>query len=269
MSLSRLCLLAAAAGLSVAAPAGPECFTEPRNEPSQLPERVCDFNPDVLPADGAPYDEPAVRACARSCRQLREQGGKHQDGVYWFTGMPVPVYCDFSHDGGGWTLLLTAVSADGWDALSALGRSRRSPTLTDNYSILAHADAIRDLGHSARFAYRIEAQVETGRQRWGGVWLAPRHYSFIHESPSQTDVTIVRKFDEWEYKDIGIEKRMPWLSTDSAHDAVLTTSASVSVEWWGTLVSHKTHTYYKHSPWLNGEAMNSGTMLYWMREEEL
>ncbi|KAF0292457.1 hypothetical protein FJT64_009551 [Amphibalanus amphitrite] len=171
------------------------------------------------------YEEPAVRACARSCLQLRDQGGGPQDGVYWFTGMPVPVYCDFSHDGGGWTLLLTAVSRHGWDLLSILRRSELSPSLEDNYSILWHADAIRDLGTGDRFAYRIETQAETGRQRWGGVWLAPRQYSFVDETGSQDNVRIVRKFDRWTYKHLGIEKRMPWLNSREDDKAVLTTNA--------------------------------------------
>ena len=152
------------------------------------------MSPEPVPV---PYEEPAVRACARSCLQLREQGGTPRDGVYWFTGMSVPVLCDFSHDGGGWTLLLTAVSHPGWDALSALSRSPLSPTLTDNYSILQHADAIRDLGTGDRFAYRIETQAEKGRQRWGGIWFAPRHYSFVDETASQTEVSLMRRFDQW------------------------------------------------------------------------
>ena len=76
------------------------------------------------------------------------QGGSPQDGVYGFTGMPVLVLCDFSHDGGGWTLLMTARSRDGWNLLSVRSCRERSPSLDDNYSILRHADAVRDLGKS-------------------------------------------------------------------------------------------------------------------------
>ncbi|KAF0304483.1 hypothetical protein FJT64_023658 [Amphibalanus amphitrite] len=209
----------------------------------------------------------AVRACARSCLQLRDQGGHPQDGVYWFTGMPVPVLCDFSHDGGGWTLLLTATTRDGWDVLSVLGRSERSPSLTHNYAILQHANTIRDLGNGTRFGYRIEAQAQTGRRRWGGVWFAPRSYSFLHETPGQTEVSIVRKFDKWAYKDSGIEKRMPWLNTGGTDHAVLTTSKNPWSGWWGTLVTVKTNSEFQHSPWIHPEAVQSGTVLYWLREE--
>ncbi|KAF0308450.1 hypothetical protein FJT64_020338 [Amphibalanus amphitrite] len=134
----------------------------------------CQAQPEPLPETFSSQDvsfDSKNRACARSCLQLRDQGGAPRDGIYWLTGMPVPVLCDFSHDGGGWTLLLTANSKS-WDLLSVKSRREGAPTMADDYSILRHADAIRDLGNGTRFAYRIEAQAETGRQRWGGVWLA-------------------------------------------------------------------------------------------------
>ena len=233
------------------------------------PEQTCDKSPRPLPTGQAPFQRPAVPACARSCLQLRDQGGSPRDGVYWFTGMPVPVLCDFSHDGGGWTLLLTAASRAGWDTLNVLGRDRFSPSLTDNYSILRHADAIRDLGSGDRFAYRIETQAEVARQQWGGVWLAPRGYSFVHESPSQTDVSVVRKFNKWNYHGNGIEKRMPWVNVAGGEPGLLTTSASASSSWWGTLVTYHGSGGFDHSPWIHPDPQRSGTVLYWLREEIL
>ena len=156
--VSELKLAALAGGGGVCPPQRTETTVRPAVAPE--PRSVCETAPAPLALDAAPHQEPAVRACARSCLQLRNQGGAPQDGVYWLTGLPVPVLCDFSHDGGGWTLLLTAVSHPGWDALSALSRSPLSPSLTDNYSILEHADAIRDLRTGSRFAYRIETQAE-------------------------------------------------------------------------------------------------------------
>ena len=152
-------------------PPDPRTEQEPEPESEPKTEPVCDPQPAPLPAGSASHREPERRACARSCLQLRNQASSPQDGVYWFTGMPVPVFCDFSHDDGGWTLLLSAVSQHGWDPFSVLARNRLSPSLTDNYSILQYADAIRDLGTSDRFAYRIETQAETGRRRWGGIWF--------------------------------------------------------------------------------------------------
>ena len=46
----------------------------------------------------------------------------------------------------------------------------------------------------------------------------------------QTDVELVKKFDNWEYSNTGIENRMPWIS-----GARLTTSENASYLWWGTI----------------------------------
>ncbi|KAF0297395.1 hypothetical protein FJT64_005098 [Amphibalanus amphitrite] len=222
----------------------------------------------------APHQRPEKLACARSCQQLRSQGGSPQDGVYWFTGMPVPVLCDFSHDGGGWTLLLTAKSRDGWNLLSVRGRRERSPSLDDNYSILRHANDFRDLGNGTRFAYRIETQAEKGRQRWGGVWFAPRSYSFVREAPDQTHVFLVKRFDKWKHKVSGIRRRMPWLNMHvrgggSGDDPAVLTTAAPTGDGWGTLLEDEGHGAWHHSPWISPEAKNTGKVLYWMREEAI
>ena len=238
-----------------------------RRLPPPAEEPLCEPHPSPLPAGQTPHPKPAVLACAKSCKQLRDDGGSPEDGVYWFTGMPVPTLCDFSHDDGGWTLLLTAATRPGWDPLSVQERNERAPSLSDNYSIVKHADAIRDLNSSGgtRFAYRIEAQAESGRRRWGGIWQAPRHYSFVAQSNGQTEVTLVRKFDNWSYNDNGIEQRMPWLN-NGAGDGLLTTSTSPGGAWWGTLVTRETQTTYHHSPWIHQDATQSGKVLYWVRE---
>ncbi|KAF0314754.1 hypothetical protein FJT64_000024 [Amphibalanus amphitrite] len=229
-------------------------------------EAKCERWPLALPVNVMrDYIQPSgsATACARSCLQLRNQGGAPQDGVYWFTGMPVPVMCDFSHDGGGWTLLFASKRRNNWDMLFILSSNPLSASLIGPYSILRHADAIRDLGTGSRFAYRIEAQAaERGRRHWGGVWSAPRHYSFVDETGNQTDVELITRFDSWEYSERGIEKRMPWLRGGT--DVVLTTSAPDSEFGWGTLATSRLSDDYhwNNAPWMEKEAEHSGAMNY-------
>lgn len=65
---------------------------------------------------------------------------------------------------------------------------------------------------------------------WGGIWTAQRGYSFIATNNKQTDINLIKKFDNWEYSDSGIEQRMPWIS-----GARLTTSNNAKYNWWGTI----------------------------------
>ena len=66
--------------------------------------------------------------------------------------------------------------------------------------------------------------------RWGGIWEAPRSYTFTAEDNKQTGVELVKKFDNWAYANNGIEQRMPWIS-----GARLTTSESALYKWEGTI----------------------------------
>ena len=66
--------------------------------------------------------------------------------------------------------------------------------------------------------------------RWGGIWEAPRGFTFTADNNKQTNIQLVKKFDNWEYSDSGIEQRMPWIS-----DARLTTSHHAYRSWWGTI----------------------------------
>jgi len=66
--------------------------------------------------------------------------------------------------------------------------------------------------------------------RWGGIWEVDRSYTFTAKTNGQTNVKLLKKFDNWKYQNNGIEKRMPWIS-----GAKLTTSASATSNWWGTI----------------------------------
>ena len=65
---------------------------------------------------------------------------------------------------------------------------------------------------------------------WGGIWKADRSYTFTATTNLQTNVNLVKKFDNWNYADKGIEKRMPWIAGER-----LTTSSSPTSHWYGTI----------------------------------
>ena len=79
--------------------------------------------------------------------------------------------------------------------------------------------------------------------RWGGIWRAPREYTFVATDNKQTFVELVKKFDNWKYDDYGVEKRMPWISGPK-----LTTSWNATGDrQWGTLIGEEyEHTKFSH-----------------------
>ena len=67
-----------------------------------------------------------------------------QDGFYNIqpVDQSVSTYCDMTRNGGGWTLLLTSASRQGWNAQNILNRNANKPSLTEDFSILGQADSI-------------------------------------------------------------------------------------------------------------------------------
>lgn len=105
------------------------------------------------------------------------------------------------------------------------------------------------------FQYRIEAD---GKNRWGGIWEAPRDYTFLSACDKQTEVKLVKKFDSWD-ENSNLEKRMPRLETSND---VLLSSASTKDDLSGSLVYNSgapSASYLEKKPKPN-------VVRFWMRE---
>ena len=92
--------------------------------------------------------------------------------------------------------------------------------------------------------------------------------SFLATNNKQTEVTLAKKFDNWEYSWWkSLEKRMPWFDkTGDAHKALLTTSSSSTYYPAGSII----YGDMEYDPALymrKGEGW-PGTIWYWINEDD-
>ena len=74
--------------------------------------------------------------------------------------------------------------------------------------MLEAAERIKAL-HPGSWEFKLEA---SGRAAWGGVFRVDNsEYEVASGNPDQTEITEVEKFGVWEFSDLGIGMRVPWL----------------------------------------------------------
>ncbi len=87
--------------------------------------------------------------------------------------------------------------------------------------------------------------------------------SFVSESNNQTDITLVKKFSQWNYVVSSLRERMPYLTLNNPN-TLLTTAENPDSNQFGTIVSRNA----SHSPalWIESVAPNPQAIWYWLRE---
>ncbi|MRX48548.1 fibrinogen-like YCDxxxxGGGW domain-containing protein [Pedobacter puniceum] len=201
-----------------------------------------------------------------SAFQIKTDYPSSTDGIYWIKnpnvngGAPFQIYADMTTDGGGWTLILCNSTSSGWTYDNAILRNTSTPSITDNYSIIAWADYIKK--SPSGFQYMIDASA---RRRYGGIWTANQAYTFVKTDNSQTNVTRNTAWDTYDYSlslTNSIQPRMPWRGNIANNNAFITTDDGTG-NWWGTLVT--SNTTWDPSPWIENLIQSPGIIWYWVR----
>ncbi|WP_374078130.1 fibrinogen-like YCDxxxxGGGW domain-containing protein [Bdellovibrio bacteriovorus] len=106
-----------------------------------------------------------------SCKAIYDAGYAYGDGIYYIdtdgagnNNPPIPVYCDMTSDGGGWTRVFSHDIAGGYFAngAEAISYNPYFPTTT-RYSILNKLESFR---RSGKFEFRINWPGYTPRNWW-------------------------------------------------------------------------------------------------------
>jgi len=71
------------------------------------------------------------------------------DGIYTIKpgDRKIQTFCKFDEHGGGWTLVLTSATDNGWTRDNVKSRNTDSPSVTADFSILEMADNITNMKH--------------------------------------------------------------------------------------------------------------------------
>lgn len=208
--------------------------------------------------------------CApRSCYHIQQANSSASSGIHQVypggSSTSIPVYCDMTTAGGGWTLIVSNPGpSSSWNGTNVYSENTASPSISSRYSILNQANGIKT-NINGNVNYMIDA---VSRGRWGGVWSAP--YSVNLQSTAPQDVaTLTTKFDTWTQDTNATDANgtqtpsnvVPWVSSVAGSQG-LTTWGNTG-NWYGTLVTYGST--WSPAPYIASGQQNPGVIWYWVR----
>ncbi|XP_006819954.1 uncharacterized protein LOC102806213, partial [Saccoglossus kowalevskii] len=167
-----------------------------------------------------------------------------------------------TRDGGGWTLLMTSVTHNGFTVGEFMNKNSGTPSLTDDYSILQYVDdMINDCTVMDKILYRLEA---SSNNSWGGIWVADKTCNFTDVDFEQGSV-MACKYSAWdETSDDSISSIIPYIDKG---ESLFTTRNRSSPSLYGTLACEScSSSLGVPAPWIHPEMPSPGIIWYWMKE---
>ena len=196
-----------------------------------------------------------VYSCNDLYKKWERRTWRYKIKIRWKNEV-IKVYCDMKTSGWGWTLILTSKSA-GWNLKNIYSNNILSPSINENYSILNKADFIKTIKGS-KIQYRIDANEFW--KNWG-VWEVSDKYSFVSKSKYNTNISLIKKYWNWRYSNVGIEQRMPYIC--NSRFWVLSTSKSCISKWFWTIAARNYS--FSPAPWIYRWMKNPWTIWYWVK----